>query len=109
MKLDNIPEGILDKDKIESVQKIQNELKLIRRVRKVPGHTLFEFNLETLEIKPADIENKVFLDKALKPVYKSIVVQKPKCIYAQALNAKNCEKKILKMINKIKSNGNNKS
>lgn len=48
MKLDNIPEGILDKDKIESVQKIQNELKLIGRVRKVPGHTLFEFNLETL-------------------------------------------------------------
>ena len=82
---------------------------MIGRVRKVPGHTLSEFNLETLEIKPADIENKVFLDKALKPVYKSSVVQKPKCIYVQALNAKNCKKKILKMINKIKSNGNNKS
>ena len=37
----------------EQVVKKQKEYKMIGRRKKVPGHTLFEFNVNTQELKPA--------------------------------------------------------
>lgn len=44
-----------EQSRIEAQIKKQQELKLIGRMKKVPGHTLFSFNYKTGEIKPADV------------------------------------------------------
>lgn len=41
----------LSKNQIEYIQKKQHEYKLMDKKRKIPGHTLFSFNLKTKEIK----------------------------------------------------------
>ena len=45
----------------EQVDKKQKEYHLIGRQRKVSGHTLFEFNRKTKEIRPADISREVIV------------------------------------------------
>lgn len=109
MKLDNIPDSILTKDQISKVQKLQTELTLVDKVKKIPGHQLFELNVDNGELVTADVKTEVRLGTNLLPVYSNSIVIKPRCIYVQALNKKNAEKKILKMISKIKENGNYKS
>lgn len=109
MKLDNIPDSILTKDQISKVQKLQTELTLIDSVKKIPGHQLFELNVDSGELSLADVKTEVKLGSNLLPVYHNSIVIKPRCIYVQALNRKNAEKKILKTIAKIKENGNSES
>jgi len=46
-----------DEVRQEQVVKKQKEYKMVGKMRKTPGHTLFEFNKKTKEIKPADIVN----------------------------------------------------
>lgn len=82
----------------EQVAKKQKEYHLVGKQRKVAGHTLFEFNRETKEIRPADVAHTAYIDAGTgKPVYKNRADIKQGCFYIQALNAKNAAKKLRKL------------
>lgn len=86
-----------DATRIEQVAKKQKEYKLIGKQRKVAGHTLFEFNKTTKEIKPADIHRESVLSVSGKPTYKTRIDVREGCFYLQALNIKNAERKLRKL------------
>ena len=87
-----------DATRVEQVAKKQKEYKLIGRQRKVAGHTLFEFNRKTKEIKPADMHRECILDATTgEPIYKTRTYVHEGCFYIQALNIKNAEKKLRKL------------
>ena len=56
-------------------------MKHVGQQKKRPGHTLFQYNKESGEIRQA-------------PVVNGSVITEPNCIYRQALNQKNFEKKL---------------
>lgn len=85
----------MSKDEIEILQQKQHEFKLIGRQRKIPGHTLFSFNLKTKEIKVAPVEFSKDVDfRTREAINKPKVVVEPNCIYRQALNKKNFIKRL---------------
>ena len=87
-----------DATRVEQVAKKQKEYKLIGKQRKVAGHTLFEFNRKTKEIKPADIRRECIIDIGTgNPIYKTKTDVHEDCFYIQALNVKNAEKKLRKL------------
>lgn len=105
----------IKKDKIEIVgqQEISKGLKLVGKTRKVPGHTLFEFNYKTNTLRRAEFikqENilefsqaKMAFDKKVKQINKVKIEEN--CIYVQALNLKNAIKVLrrdYKVIGEIK-------
>ena len=84
--------------RIEQVAKKQKEYKLIGSQRKVAGHTLFEFNKSTKEIKPADVKRECIISfETNKPIYKTKTDMHENCFYIQALNIKNAIKKLKKL------------
>ena len=88
--------------RIEQVAKKQKEYKLVCSQRKVAGHTLFEFNKSTKEIKPADIKRECIMDfNTNHPIYKTKTDIHENCFYIQALNVKNAIKKLKKLGFKI--------
>lgn len=80
----------------EQVAKKQQEFRLIGKARKQRGHTLFEFNRETKEIRKAEITRKASLQLDGTVKYKTDVNMKPDCFYLQALNVENARKKLRK-------------
>lgn len=85
----------MSKDEIEILQQKQHEFKLIGRQRKIPGHTLFCYNLKTKEIKVAPVEFSKDVDFTTREaINKPKVVVEPYCIYRQALNKKNFIKRL---------------
>ena len=87
-----------DATRVEQVAKKQKEYKLIGKQHKVAGHTLFEFNRKTKEIKLADIHRECVFDAATgNPIYKTKTDVHDGCFYLQALNIKNAEKKLRKL------------
>lgn len=85
----------------EQVEKQQKEYHLIGQQRKVSGHTLFEFNRKTKEIRPADISREVRVGMDGNPIYKTKTDVHQDCFYIQALNVKNAKKKLIKLGYKI--------
>ena len=86
-----------DATRVEQVAKKQKEYKLVGRRRRIPGLTLFEFNVKTKEIRPAMVTRDVIFDsKSGKPIYKNKTEVHEGCLYIQALNAQNVEKKLRK-------------
>lgn len=83
-----------EQSRIEAQIKKQQELKLIGRMKKVPGHTLFSFNYKTGEIKPADVIRECAMGFDGLPVYKERIVVEKDCYYEQALNVKNFVKRL---------------
>ena len=82
----------------EQVDKQQKEYHLIGRQRKISGHTLFEFNRKTKEIRPADISREVlYLYRNGSPKYITRTDVHQDCYYTQALNVKNAKKKLVKL------------
>lgn len=84
----------LSKNQIEYIQKKQREYKLTDKKRKIPGHTLFSFNLKTKEIKRASITNEVSIGLNGKFTMKTKTFIEPDCYYEQALNEKNFRKRL---------------
>lgn len=85
----------LRKDEIEVLDRQQHEFKLIGRQRKVPGHTMFSFNLRTGEIKVAPVDHSKDCDfMTRQAVTKDRIVIEPDCLYRQALNKKNFIKRL---------------
>ena len=86
------------KEDTEVQQKKQQEYKLVGRARRISGHTMFSYNMETGEVKRAILETcdtVLFNGKALHP--NKIQVER-NCYYEQALNEKN-------FIKRLKRNG----
>ena len=81
----------------EQVNKQQKEYHLIGRQRKVSGHTLFEFNRKTKEIRQADISREVIVGIDGNPRYKTKTDCHQDCFYLQALNVNNAKKKLVKL------------
>lgn len=95
MNLDELPvKDNLSGEQIEYLQKKQHEYKHIGWMKKVPGHTLFSFNRNTKEIKPAAFEREVSVGMDRQPIYKTRCVIEPYCFYEQALNKKNFIKRL---------------
>ena len=100
MEIFDLPENLSKDDvRIEQSIKQQQEYKLIGKARRKPGMTLFSYNTQTGEMKPAEIEKECAMTFDGKVSYKSKVKIEPHCIYGQALNLKNWEKKINKNYN----------
>ena len=98
MEIFDLPENLSKDDvRIEQSIKQQQEYKLIGKARRKPGMTLFSYNTQTGEMKPAEIEKECAMTFDGNVSYKSKVKIEPHCIYGQALNLKNWENKINKM------------
>lgn len=83
--------------RIECQQKQKQEFKFVGKIKKNAGHTLFSYNVETKEIKPAPIKRTVLLTFENEVCYKEEVSVEKSCIYLQALNERNFVKKLKKM------------
>lgn len=81
--------------RIEMVAKKQNEYRLVGRVTRRPGHTLFEYDKNTGTVKEAQCTVKVELRDG-KPVQRTITDVHANCIYLQALNLKNARRILIK-------------
>lgn len=98
------PSLLPDKDKIEFVKQVQQEYKHIGSIKYRPGSTLWQFNTETGELKPAVVtvkEQLVWASKGDCTKKTRNVIYEDKCVYMWALNRKNAEKKILRVINNV--------
>lgn len=89
----------LTQAQIEAVEKKQNEYKLIGRLTKVPGHTLYRFNATTREASKAEMRTEITrqydpdTDTVIRHVKSDVKVEKD-CYYEQALNMKNFIKRL---------------
>lgn len=93
-----------DKDKTEFIKQVQQEYKYIGSIKYRPDSTLWQFNTETGELKSAKVtvkEQLVWTSKDNCTKKTRSVIYEDKCVYVQALNRKNAEKKILRFINKV--------
>lgn len=98
------PSLLPNKDKTEFVKQVQQEYKHIGSIKYRPGSTLWQFNTETGELKPAKVtvkEQLVWTSKDDCTKKTRSVIYEDKCVYMWALNRKNAEKKILRVINNI--------
>lgn len=87
----------IQKDEMEILDKQLHEFKLIGRIRKIPGHSMFLINLKTGEIKMAPIEKSKCIDFITRrPVQNDRITIEPDCLYRQALNKKNFIKRLVR-------------
>lgn len=64
----------------------------------LPGHTAWEGNLVTGEVKPASYEE---VNIEYKGGIRNKIITKPDCIYVSALNEKNAHKQFIKKTIKL--------
>lgn len=98
------PSLLPNKDKIEFIKQVQQEYKHIGSIKYRQGLTLWQFNTETEELKPAKVtvkEQLVWTSKGDCTKKIRSVIYEDKCVYIQALNRKNAKKKILRFINNV--------
>ena len=99
------------KDKVDaSVLAHQKEVKLLASLRPPLGHSVFELNLETLEIKFAEFKSVSVpfkRDMFVREIRKELHVR-PNCVYVSALNVKNAKRKFLYDL-KMRLSGDTKS
>lgn len=98
------PSLLPDKDKIEFSKLVQQEYKYIGSIKYRSSLTLWQFNTETGELKPAKVivkEQLVWTSKDDCTKKTRSVIYEDKCVYMWALNRKNAEKKILRVINNV--------
>lgn len=103
MNNDNIITKIRDKDKLEikATQEKKDEKTLLGRLSVLPGHKLFEINVDTQEVTEAEFNTMDVLDwnsAVGKTVKNKSVIKKDRCLYISALNKKNALKKLAKRI-----------
>ncbi len=79
---------------VELLEQQRQEYKLIGSMRKVPGHTLFSFNVQTGEIKPVKLVREASIGLDGNPVFKEKITVEKDCYYEQALNLKNFIKRL---------------
>lgn len=87
----------LNSVRIEQQQKKKAEYKLIGKMKRIAGLTLFSYNHETKVLKPAEVEKEVMIHYDVNPRYKDKVKVEKGCIYFQALNIKTAKKKLQRL------------
>jgi hypothetical protein len=89
------------KDQIEIVKQVnvKKGVKLQSRILPGDGHNCFEFNIESNELRKAEIKREAIIDINKKTSTVNKVMMKDGCIYITALNAKNAVKKLMKTLN----------
>lgn len=80
--------------KHQEERKAPAEFHFVGAENRVRGHILFSYNTKTGEWKQAPIRRDVQVGLDGKPVFKTIVVKEPDCVYVQALNLRNAQKRI---------------
>ncbi len=96
---DSITNEKICKAQIEAVEKKQNEYKLIGRLTKIPGHTLYKFNTTTREASKVEMRADITrqydpdTDTVVRHIKSNVKVEK-NCYYEQALNMKNFIKRL---------------
>lgn len=83
-------------------KEIEKKTKFIGSMKKIPGHTLFEFNLETLMLGRAEVKQEAAITGNGGHKVTTRVDQKENCIYIQALNLKNARRKLLRQFKEVK-------
>ena len=101
MKLENDID-IVNIPKQEIQAKINKELKYIGSMKHFAGHTLFEIDLITGEVRKAVINNTVTVGLNGKETHKRKVNIKADCYYIEALNIKNAIRKFNKILKNSK-------
>ncbi len=96
---DGITNEKICKAQIEAVEQKQNEYKLIGQMIKIPGHTLFKFNITTRTAGRAVTKEETIAELNLKTGQletrtKSSVTVENDCYYEQALNMANFIKRL---------------
>lgn len=83
-----------EQERIEMVKKNQQEYHLIGRAVARAGHTLFEYNKETHEVRRADVKRTMYVSdfKTGEVVFDNRCEVRRNCMYLQALNIKNAIK-----------------
>lgn len=84
-------------------RQIPQEYHYVGSQKKVKGHILFSFNVETGELKQAQLKREVIMGIDKKPIYKTTATQEKDCIYFQALNMKNAKKRLLRMFKELEN------
>lgn len=87
-----------EKTEVFANPEVRKALKLMGPLRARPGHTLFEFNIKTREIKPAEFEST--LDMQNDKIIKKLIL-KTNCVYKYFLNQKNAEEKFIKFAKQL--------
>lgn len=98
MELVPILNRSMNKNEMEMIKQQEKHLRLVNKMKKINGHTLFSFNHCTKEIKVAEVINNVSLSLEGILMYEQKTVIEPNCYYEQALNKKN-------FIKRLKRNG----
>lgn len=91
--------NLKDQVQVHGQKQVESKKVFLGSIRKIPGHTLFEFNLDTYELQKAEIKVDVIVNSSTEYKTRTSVIKKENCIYIQALNLKNARKKILKHFN----------
>lgn len=84
-----------DRTEVRTPQQQEKKLDYIGTLRKKPGHTLFEIDTETGDIRPAEFESSYvdYTQAAAGTIYpRRVLVVKDGCIYKSCLNKKNAKK-----------------
>lgn len=83
-------------DRVEVVQDIKKEVKLLGSQRKIKGLTMFEYNPKDQTLEPAKFEevNAELQGKVI--VVRNKLIYKDGCSYIQALNKRVAFKKLVK-------------
>lgn len=89
-----------DQDKVVITKEVQERKQQKQgTIKRHKGHTLFELNLKTKEIKKAVFESVDYV-VGEKNSTRLKVIENKNCIYISALNENNALKKFFKSINK---------
>lgn len=84
---------------MDETSKLAEKAPISCLTRKLPGHTIFSFNIHTGEIKPAEI---ISIEPEINPYgyvvspKRTLIVVELDCIYRQALNKKSLIRKLRK-------------
>ena len=95
----------ISQDKVKPTAQKQVEKQIyLTSIKPQPGHTCYEMNLASGELKPAEFESSsINFKSAAKNDFsvKKKIICKPGCVYVSALNEFNAQKKIFKMIGRV--------
>ena len=85
-------------DMLELVAEQRKEFRLIGSQKRIPGLTLFEYDLTTGELRHASMKKEIQLEMDGATGAKARVDAKALCLYIQALNEENAMRKVHKML-----------
>lgn len=89
--------------RIEQQKKQDKEYRLIGKVKRIAGLTLFSYNTVTKELKKAEMQRNVSIGFDGKPVFTNKATKEKDCIYFQALNVKSAKKRLIKLGYEVQS------